>query len=33
MSDITAVVRLQTNEREHTQGHVEGIITGTRAAA
>jgi hypothetical protein len=29
MSDITAAVRLQTNEREHTQGHVEGLITGT----
>lgn len=29
MSEITAVIRLQTNEREHTQGHVEGMITGT----
>jgi hypothetical protein len=29
MSDITADVRLQTNEREHTQGHVEGVITAT----
>lgn len=29
MSDITADVRLQTNEREHTQGHVEGMISGT----
>ncbi len=29
MSDISADLRLQTNEREHTQGHVEGVITGT----
>lgn len=29
MSEITTDVRLQTNEREHTQGHVEGIVTGT----
>lgn len=29
MSEITANVRLQTNEREHTQGHVEGLVTGT----
>ena len=29
MSDITADVRLQTNEREHTHGHVEGMITAT----
>ncbi len=29
MSDITADVRLQTNEREHTQGHVEGVIAAT----
>jgi hypothetical protein len=29
MTDITADVRLQTNEREHTQGHVEGVITAT----
>ena len=29
MSDITADVQLQTNEREHTQGHVEGVITAT----
>jgi hypothetical protein len=29
MSDITVNVRLQTNEREHTQGHVEGMITAT----
>ena len=29
MSDITADVRLQTSEREHTQGHVEGMITAT----
>jgi hypothetical protein len=29
MSEITADVRLQTNEREHTQGHVEGVIAAT----
>jgi hypothetical protein len=29
MTEITADVRLQTNEREHTQGHVEGVITAT----
>jgi len=29
MSDTTADVRLQTSEREHTQGHVEGVITAT----
>jgi hypothetical protein len=29
VSEITADVRLQTNEREHTQGHVEGLVTGT----
>ena len=29
MSDIASDVRLQTSEREHTQGHVEGVITAT----
>ena len=28
-SDITADVRLQTNEREHTKEHVEGVVTAT----